>query len=87
MRSARFTFAAWALLLCACGQTRMVDTMGRVREHMLDGNYPAALATLQKAKETEAFKEQDRVMFWMEEGLLIWGREIVVGRNGSFENA
>lgn len=59
-----------AATLAACGQTQMVKTSGQMRGHMLDGNYPAALAAL-RASKNEGFKEQDRVVFWMNEAMLL----------------
>ena len=60
------------LLPLACGQTRMVNTLGKVRGQMLRGNYDAALAQLRKAKKKGAFGEQDRVAYWMDEGMLLY---------------
>jgi len=71
MRVSRlFLCAAVAVLLVGCGQTQMVNTMGQVRSHMLSRNYQAALAVLRQSKE-KGFKEQDRVVFWMNEGMLL----------------
>lgn len=61
---------AGAGLLAGCGQTRMVQTSGQIRSYMLARNYDAALATLRQSK-GEGFKEQDRVVFWMNEGMLL----------------
>ena len=58
-------------MLAACGQTKMIATTGKIRQHMVANNYPAALATLRQAKKKKAFKEQDRVMFWMDEGMIL----------------
>jgi hypothetical protein len=63
-------FAGAALLVAACGQTKMVQTSGQMRQYMIDGNYQAALATLQQSK-NQGFKEQDRVVYWMNEGMLL----------------
>lgn len=59
-----------ALLAAGCGQSKMVETTGMMRTHMLGRNYQAALATLRQSKE-KGFKEQDRVAFWMNEGMLL----------------
>ena len=56
--------------LAACGQTKMVQTTGQIRDQVIAGNYPGALATLRQSK-NEGFKEQDRVVFWMNEGMLL----------------
>jgi hypothetical protein len=48
----------------------MVQATGQIRSYMLQGNYNAALATLRQSK-NEGFKEQDRVVFWMNEGMLL----------------
>ena len=58
------------MLLTACGQTAMVKTTGEIREHMVHRNYAAALQTLNKSKR-DGFKEQDRVVYWMNEGMLL----------------
>lgn len=64
------------ILLCsgfvlpACTQGKMVRTSGRVRNLSIQGNYAGALATLRQSKE-DAFREQDRVAFWMNEGMLL----------------
>lgn len=75
----RIRRAATALLLASlvisavgCGQANMVKTLGRVRGYMLEQNYDGALATLRKGKKDGAFKEQDRVAYWMEEGMLLY---------------
>ncbi|MCB9556573.1 MAG: hypothetical protein H6707_10750 [Deltaproteobacteria bacterium] len=60
----------WGLV--GCGQTGMMEAMGKVREQMLRGNNAAALGVLREARKNKAFKEQDRVMFWMEEGMLLF---------------
>ena len=62
--------AILAVLLAACGQTKMVQTSGQMRQHCIDRNYTAALAAL-RASKNEGFKEQDRVVFWMNEGMLL----------------
>jgi hypothetical protein len=59
-----------ALLGAGCGQSKMVETTGQVRSYMLERNYQAALAALRQSKE-KGFKEQDRVVFWMNEGMLL----------------
>ncbi|MCA9666239.1 MAG: hypothetical protein KC503_11650 [Myxococcales bacterium] len=64
--------AALVISAVGCGQANMVKTLGRVRGYMLERNYDGALATLRKAKKDGAFKEQDRVAFWMEEGMLLY---------------
>jgi hypothetical protein len=60
----------WAAITLACGQTQMVRTTARIRQQTIAGNYDAALATLRQSKH-EGFKEQDRVAFWMNEGMLL----------------
>ncbi len=73
MKSARVVLLGCAVVaLGACGQTKMMDSMGKVRGLMLEGKYDAALSKLRMSKKDGAFKEQDRVMFWMEEGLLLF---------------
>jgi hypothetical protein len=68
---ARFcVLAVGVMLITACGQTKMVQTSGTIRHHMIDGNYPLALSELQKSKQ-QGFKEQDRVVYWMNEGMLL----------------
>jgi uncharacterized protein len=68
---ARFcVLVAGVMLITACGQTKMVQTSGNIRHHMIDGNYPLALSELQKSKQ-QGFKEQDRVVYWMNEGMLL----------------
>lgn len=57
-------------VLAACGQTQMVKTTGDIRSHMLQGNHQAALSTLRLSKE-QGFREQDRVVYWMNEGMLL----------------
>ncbi len=70
------TRSSRALSLCllgtlvACGQTQMVQTSGQMRSYMIQENPQAALATLRKSKQ-EGFKEQDRVVYWMNEGMLL----------------
>ena len=54
----------------ACGQSKMVRTTGQMRQHMINGNYDAALAALRQSK-NQGFKEQDRVAYWMNEGMLL----------------
>jgi tetratricopeptide (TPR) repeat protein len=56
--------------LVGCGQSAMMTASGRMRNQMLHGNYEAALGTLRKSKEV-GFKEQDRVAYWMNEGMLL----------------
>jgi hypothetical protein len=58
------------LSLLACGQRRMVRTTHQIRSQLRAGNYEAALAALRKGKR-EAFREQDRVVYWMNEGMLL----------------
>ena len=72
MRLARFYLcvAALPLLVAGCGQSAMVQTTAKVRTHMLERNYQAALGVLRHGKE-KGFKEQDRVAFWMNEGMLL----------------
>jgi uncharacterized protein len=59
-----------SIILSACTQGKMVRTSGRVRNLTIQGNYAGALATLRQSKK-DAFKEQDRVAFWMNEGMLL----------------
>ena len=70
MRLSRLCLCAGAvaLLVVGCGQSKMVETTGRMRSLMLERNYLAALATLRQSKE-KGFK--DRVVFWMNEGMLL----------------
>ena len=72
MNAARLTLSLFTLtLLAACGQTKMVAATGQIRSYMLEHNYNAALATLRQSKTDKSFKEQDRVVFWMNEGMLL----------------
>lgn len=57
-------------LLSACGQGRLVQTTGRIRQLMVGRDYAAALATLRQSKGS-AFKKEDQVVFWMDEGMLL----------------
>jgi len=62
-----------ALLGCVaagCGQGQMVETTAQIRQHLLAQDYPGALATLHQSKES-GFKEQDRVVYWMNEGMIL----------------
>lgn len=71
MKSIRIAGAiAAALAVAACGQSKMVQTTGQMRHYMLQGNYEAALGALRRSKKT-SFKEQDRVVYWMNEGMLL----------------
>lgn len=54
----------------ACGQWRMVDTNARVREHSRAGHYQQALSVLQERKQ-KSYKQQDAVLYWMNEGMLL----------------
>ena len=56
--------------LAGCGQGAMVRTAGQVRDLMMEGRYQTALTTLRASKD-KGFKEQDRVVFWMQEGMLL----------------
>ena len=69
--SSLVTLAVSAAIIVGCGQTQMVATTGQVRTHMLQGNYQAALGTLRQGKQSAAFREQDRVVYWMDEGMLL----------------
>jgi uncharacterized protein len=73
MRTIRLVLpvCALALVVAGCGQTAMVQATAQVRSYMLQGNYNAALATLRQSKEQKSFKEQDRVVYWMNEGMLL----------------
>jgi hypothetical protein len=64
-------FGCAAFILLSCGQTQMVNTTGMIRQQMMAGNYNAALSTLRQSK-NEGFKEQDRVVYWMNEGMLLY---------------
>ena len=57
-------------LVGACGQSRMVDTNARMRSHSQAGQYQRALSTLQ-TRRGSAFKQQDTVVYWMNEGMLL----------------
>ena len=57
-------------ILAGCGQGAMVRAAGEVRDQLMEGRYDAALATLRASKE-KGFKEQDRVVYWMHEGMLL----------------
>jgi tetratricopeptide (TPR) repeat protein len=61
---------AVSLVLVACGQRQMMYATGRMRSQMVTGNYQLALASLRQSK-GEAFREQDRVVYWMNEGMLL----------------
>jgi uncharacterized protein len=68
-----FLLAPWlALVGLGCGQTQMVRANTQIRDLMFLGNYPGALAALQKSKTEKGYKEQDRVVFWMNEGMLLY---------------
>jgi len=60
-----------AIVVAGCGQTAMVQTTAQIRNYMLQGNYNAALATLRQSKQEKSFKDQDRVVYWMNEGMLL----------------
>jgi len=71
MRLSRLYLCVTAVaLLVGCGQSKMVQTTGQMRMRMLERNYQGALAVLRQSKE-QGFKEQDRVAFWMNEGMLL----------------
>jgi len=70
VHSPRAVTLCLALALAACGQTKMVQTSGAIREQMIAGNYPGALASLRQSK-NQGFKEQDRVVYWMNEGMIL----------------
>jgi len=55
--------------LLGCGQQQMVDTTRRIRQEVTRGNYGGALAVLHKSKKA-GYKGQDRVVYWMQEGML-----------------
>ncbi len=59
------------LLVLACTQAGMQEATGRMRTAMMERNYPGALAILQQSKE-KGFKEQDRVAYFMNEGMLFF---------------
>jgi hypothetical protein len=59
------------LVVAACGQGKMVETTGKMRTMMMERNYPGALAVLQQSKAEKGFKEQDRVAYFMNEGMLL----------------
>lgn len=72
MKSARLIACSLVLVVVAgCGQAKMMQSTGIMRQKMIMGDWPGALATLHQAKKSGAFKEQDRVMFWMNEGMLL----------------
>ena len=57
------------LVAASCGQTQMVETSAAIRKFVIEHNYAAALETLRTSK-GDAFGEQDRVLYWMNEGML-----------------
>lgn len=67
--------AAATMTLGACGQWRMADTNASVRKHSVAGDFEKALATWQ-ARKYDDFKPEDSVMYWMNEGMLLY----LVGR-------
>jgi uncharacterized protein len=69
-RHANIRILGWFLLvLCAC-QHNMVKTNTAIRNHVAAGRYDQALTTLRTSKH-DAFKEQDRLLYWMNEGMLL----------------
>ena len=73
MKSGRWIAFGFTLMFLGsgCGQAQMVKTTGQVRQRMAASDYQGALVVLQNAKKGGAFKEQDRVMYWMNEGMLL----------------
>jgi hypothetical protein len=60
-----------ALMITGCmGQKKMVKTSGMIREKLVMQDYNGALKVLRAAKK-DGFKEQDRVAYWMDEGMLL----------------
>jgi hypothetical protein len=49
----------------------MVQVNAQIRHDVVDRNYNGALAALRRGKDKEAYKEQDRVVYWMNEGMLL----------------
>lgn len=58
------------VMTAACGQLRMVKTSRQIRDHVMAQDYRTALAIL-RANKNRGFKEQDRVVYWMNEGALL----------------
>ncbi len=72
MKSPRLIACICAItLLGACGQAHMVKNTAIMRNKLIAGDWPGALATLRQGKKSKAYKEQDRVMYWMNEGMLL----------------
>ncbi len=61
---------AAALLVGACGQGKLVRTAGQVRDLTKVERYQEALEILRESK-GQGFREQDRVVYWMNEGMLL----------------
>ncbi len=88
MNAARLLLSLFTLaLLASCGQTKMVVATGQIRSYMLEHNYNAALATLRQSKVDKSFKEQDRVVFWMNEGMLLHLTGQYADSNNALESA
>lgn len=62
---------AGLVAVTACGQTGMTRTTAEVRGALGAGAYDAALAALRAGKQAGRFREQDRVAYWMDEGMLL----------------
>ncbi|MBK6849981.1 MAG: hypothetical protein IPG96_21395 [Proteobacteria bacterium] len=60
-----------ALLAAACGQAGMTRTVSEVRGALAVSEYGVALAALRAGKQTGRYRDQDRVAYWMDEGLLL----------------
>jgi hypothetical protein len=72
MKSTRLIAIGCAIvMLAACGQAKMVRSTAVMRGKLIRGDWNGALATLRQGKKSGAYKEQDRVMYWMNEGMLL----------------
>ncbi|PIE19524.1 MAG: hypothetical protein CSA65_02015 [Proteobacteria bacterium] len=67
----RIAFGCAIVMLAACGQNRMVRSTAVMRGKLIAGDWNGALATLRQGKTSGDYKEQDRVMYWMNEGMLL----------------
>lgn len=59
------------LIIAGCGQRQLMSASGNMKYQLRAGNVQGALATVHRAKQSGAYKEQDRVMYWMNEGMLL----------------
>ncbi|MBK8481888.1 MAG: hypothetical protein IPL40_12025 [Proteobacteria bacterium] len=64
-------FGLAALVLAGCGQAGMTRTVSAVRGALGQGEYGVALGALRAGKQNGRFREQDRVAYWMDEGMLL----------------